>query len=662
MQDKSKVTSTALRILGFMVDNGLLSGKSMTVRGLIESTGIPEEEYDLADTYLLQQGYIKGTMGGKAGSRWLTGDGIEFYEDRVLSAKATESGDTTILPDSPAMSNASRGKTMPDPSKVFVVHGRDECLRKDFFSFLRALGLQPLEWSEALKLTGKAAPYIGEVLDSAFDNAQAVIVLLTPDDEVRLLPELCQPEEDAIEKEYRLQARPNVLFEAGMALCRNTDRTLLVQVGRVKPFSDIAGRHVIRLTNDVQKRKDVAERLSTAGCAVSMAGKDWLNEGNLSVTRNTATSVSEVPTEDQSVKWVDLQYPHDSGLQAELESQGYLIRWCAENRLARLLDIEGWTLATQTTPSGRDVVLKVKDRPYNQTLIKKPVAKTIASPPTESAQRATWLKLYQKIGAPGVGSGEFRFGGGSDANAGIFVDDNYLYVTDWNNDRLQRFVLSLDNSWVYFDCISDSANLFSAVYVDKNGTMFLQGMGLLRKYDTDKNPLGDIKIDTSNFCRFVVDREGNIFAQSGSEPNLINKYDAKGSMLVSFGGFGSSDGKFNNAGWSADIIADTTGNIYMLDSGGSRVQKSDNHGNFLKKWHVNIEGHSYMAIDENDRIYVVENGYTLLNQYSTEGALIQQYRIPQGIVSGGASYIFVKKNLFFVSNHFNHDIKVFSLH
>ena len=85
--------------------------------------------------------------------------------------------------------------------------------------------------------TGKVAPYIGEVLDSAFNNAQAVIVLLTPDDQVRLLPELCHPEEDTIEKEYHLQSRPNVLFEAGMAFGRNVDRTLLIEVGRVKPFS-----------------------------------------------------------------------------------------------------------------------------------------------------------------------------------------------------------------------------------------------------------------------------------------------------------------------------------------------------------------------------------------------------------------------------------------
>jgi hypothetical protein len=40
---------------------------------------------------------------------------------------------------------------LPDPKKVFVVHGRDEKLRSDMFGFLRALGLNPIEWREAVR-------------------------------------------------------------------------------------------------------------------------------------------------------------------------------------------------------------------------------------------------------------------------------------------------------------------------------------------------------------------------------------------------------------------------------------------------------------------------------------------------------------------------------
>ncbi len=70
--------------------------------------------------------------------------------------------------------------------RVFVVHGRDERLRKGMFAYLRAIGLDPIEWGKAVALTGKASPYIGEVLDAAFKHAQAVVALLTPDDEARL--------------------------------------------------------------------------------------------------------------------------------------------------------------------------------------------------------------------------------------------------------------------------------------------------------------------------------------------------------------------------------------------------------------------------------------------------------------------------------------------
>ncbi len=64
-----------------------------------------------------------------------------------------------------------------DRRRVFVIHGRNERARRGLFEFLRAIGLDPIEWSEAGRMTGKGSPYIGEILDAAFGNAQAVVVL-----------------------------------------------------------------------------------------------------------------------------------------------------------------------------------------------------------------------------------------------------------------------------------------------------------------------------------------------------------------------------------------------------------------------------------------------------------------------------------------------------
>ena len=82
--------------------------------------------------------------------------------------------------------HASRGRredAVRDRRPIFVVHGRDELARAAMFDFLRSLGLIPIEWSEAVHATGRPSPYVGDVLEAAFRRAQAVLVLMTPDDE-----------------------------------------------------------------------------------------------------------------------------------------------------------------------------------------------------------------------------------------------------------------------------------------------------------------------------------------------------------------------------------------------------------------------------------------------------------------------------------------------
>jgi predicted nucleotide-binding protein len=162
--------------------------------------------------------------------------------------------------------------------KVFVVHGRNSAARSAMFTFLRAIGLDPIEWSVAVTMTGEGSPYIGHVLDTAFDAAQAVVVLLTPDDVAYLRSEYASGDEDP-EAEPQAQARPNVLFEAGMAMGRDSKRTVLVELGKLRPFSDVAGRHAVRIDGTAPRRKDLAQRLRSAGCDVNLEGEDWLTAG-----------------------------------------------------------------------------------------------------------------------------------------------------------------------------------------------------------------------------------------------------------------------------------------------------------------------------------------------------------------------------------------------
>ncbi|MCY4374946.1 MAG: nucleotide-binding protein, partial [Spirochaetaceae bacterium] len=162
-----------------------------------------------------------------------------------------------------------RAPIVADPRKVFVVSGRDTANHSAMFAFLLSLDLHPIEFSEARRMTGRPSPYIGEILDAAFSAAQAIIVLLTPDDMASLKAQFRRENDPPHETEPTGQARPNVLFEAGMAMGHDPDRTVLVEIGQLRPFSDIAGLHIVKFDDSSQIRQGLAQRLEDAGCQVN---------------------------------------------------------------------------------------------------------------------------------------------------------------------------------------------------------------------------------------------------------------------------------------------------------------------------------------------------------------------------------------------------------
>jgi len=130
---------------------------------------------------------------------------------------------------------------------------------------------------------GTGNPFIGQVLDTAFEQVDALVVLFSPDDEVRLKDQFQKAGEANTEGQLRGQARPNVIFEAGMALGRHPEKTIMVQVGEMKSFSDIAGRHMVHLDNSFERRNDFALRLGKL-CKVDTTGTDWTKSGDFTPT------------------------------------------------------------------------------------------------------------------------------------------------------------------------------------------------------------------------------------------------------------------------------------------------------------------------------------------------------------------------------------------
>ncbi|HEY5987051.1 MAG TPA: nucleotide-binding protein [Streptosporangiaceae bacterium] len=251
---------------------------------------------------------------------------------------------------------ASPSTPTPDRRSIFLVHGRWAEAAEAMRAFLTSLDLKVIEWEQAAQSTGKASPYIGEILDAGFAMAHAAVVLMTPDDVAclnpSLLPDGQQPEP------LTGQPRPNVIFEGGMAWQQFRERTLLVEVGSLRGFSDLAGVYTVRLDGSPETRRAVASRLKTAGCAVDDSGDRWLSAGSFPppLARPTAAALGI-----EVVRQVEAR----GTVEPVGALRGIPLRWILLARLAEMhraqavsshvltLDVEG--IAGQTAAEVADV-------------------------------------------------------------------------------------------------------------------------------------------------------------------------------------------------------------------------------------------------------------------------------------------------------------------
>ena len=213
-----------------------------------------------------------------------TGEALGQRDGHGTRAPATDPAPDPASGTGPQLARAgSRDDAREAPAdvarRVFVVYGRDGALVRSFFDLLYAVGLQPLEWEKLVALTGTTVPYLGDAVSMAPHLAQANLVLLSPDDIVELHPDLHQPGDQAHERARAGQARPNVLFELGLAYAAAPRRTVIVEIGQLRPIADLAGLNVIHFDGTAEAIKKVIGRLTLAGCPADTSGEHWLETG-----------------------------------------------------------------------------------------------------------------------------------------------------------------------------------------------------------------------------------------------------------------------------------------------------------------------------------------------------------------------------------------------
>ncbi|WP_327691039.1 nucleotide-binding protein [Streptomyces sp. NBC_00461] len=156
--------------------------------------------------------------------------------------------------------------------RYFVVHGRNYVAKDSLTSLLALFGLKEFSWADArhaaIEDTGRGLPTNLQIVEAGMKPVQAIIVLMTPDEDAALKKEFFnQAHDDASLLHPAGQSRPNVIFEAGMASALYPGKTIIASVGVGRVFSDIDG--VNRVSLDTKAgREDLKRALEAIKCSV----------------------------------------------------------------------------------------------------------------------------------------------------------------------------------------------------------------------------------------------------------------------------------------------------------------------------------------------------------------------------------------------------------
>jgi hypothetical protein len=148
-----------------------------------------------------------------------------------------------------------------------------------------------------------------------------------------------------------------------------TDEWVEVSNTSTRHFTKLGKDHIHHYTTnpDGTHRTGVHHGFFTLNVQIYIRGND------VTVTPTARPGEAVTPNDEQASELVvDLRYPSDSGLQTELSRAGYRIAWVAESRVARLVNLEGWSVVVHRAPSGKLVRYRVRDRPEDKVLIQRP--------------------------------------------------------------------------------------------------------------------------------------------------------------------------------------------------------------------------------------------------------------------------------------------------
>ncbi|MGB9940245.1 PKD domain-containing protein [Methanosarcina sp.] len=240
--------------------------------------------------------------------------------------------------------------------------------------------------------------------------------------------------------------------------------------------------------------------------------------------------------------------------------------------------------------------------------------------------------------------------------ASIIHAETYSYVMQWgsNGKAVGQFdvpmgiaVDSLDNIY-----IADKSN--HRIQEFSSDGLFIKCVGDIQSAESCSK--GSSKGEFNEPVDIAVDSSGNIYvADSGND--RIQKFDSNGNYLTQWGSSGMENGQFFSL---TSVAVDSSGNVYVADHV-NIIQKFDSSGKFITKWGSSGSDNGQfslpydIAIDSSDSIYVADTYNNRIQKFDSNGRFIsnlgsqvgddRQFNNPSGVTVDFSDNIYVADKL-----------------
>jgi DNA-binding beta-propeller fold protein YncE len=130
----------------------------------------------------------------------------------------------------------------------------------------------------------------------------------------------------------------------------------------------------------------------------------------------------------------------------------------------------------------------------------------------------------------------------------------------------------------------------------------------------------------------AADAEGNIYVMDTNN-SRVQKFDNQGNFLLAWGSAGSGEGQFGDIldPREGRLAVDAQGNVYVIDLKNLRVQKFSSDGDYLTQWGTKGPGKGQfagpvdIAVDRQNNVYVADVRTGTIQKFDETGRFLLRW-------------------------------------